>query len=451
MTQDIPPFVRTWLDEAFAEAPEPVHLYPQVAARVHQTPPQRGWLPQLPTGRFQSMFSATRFAAAGAIVALAAGFLLTNVLTTWQGDEPLPAAGASASASPQPEISEIPSPETPTALDLLSRVVTSKVAPGVLKIVSDGTSHEFSDGSIKSIAFGPDGAIWMSGDHGLFQLGEVGEVGGYPVSGEDLTVGPDGGLWATRGTSIATFADGKWTFTRTDTRVSALEVLPDGTVWARGETGLVRLDGGTVTAYPFAEAPFLRADASHSVGPSDFALTPDGSVWLALNRSGPGSPRIARFDGERWEVMQPLGEGEERHAGPLAVSPDGVLWAYLQGCADHDCPVTDATRERSYLARFDGTSWTVFGEADGVHDVGARHVWAGRIAVASDGTVLATEEDGLARRRLPSLDGPAQNTWPMTIDGISVHSLSAAPDGSIWAATEEGGFISVPEAAAVTE
>jgi len=383
------------------------------------------------------MFSATKFVVAGVIVALAGGFLLTGVLTTQQGEEQAPAAVATAATSPM------------TTDDLLSRVVTEEVAPGVLKIVSDGTSHEFTDGSIKSIAFGPDGAIWMSGDHGLFQLGEVGE---YTVSGEDLTVGPDGRLWATLGTTIASFADGKWTFERLDVRrVIALEVLPDGTVWARGTTGLVRVDGETVTTYPFAEAPDLRTDMSHGVAPSDFASTPDGSVWLALNRSGAGSPRIARFDGERWEVMQPLGEGEERHAGPLAVSPDGVLWAYLQGCADHDCPVAGTTRERSYLARFDGTSWTVFGETEGVQDVGARHVWAGHMAVASDGTVLATEEDGLARRRLPSLDGPAQNTWPMTIDGVSVHSLSAAPDGSIWVAADEGVFISLPEAAAATE
>jgi hypothetical protein len=64
-----------------------------------QTPHQRGWLPRIFTGRFQSKFSATKFVAAGVIVALAGGFLLSGVLTTQQGDEMVPAAASPAPAA----------------------------------------------------------------------------------------------------------------------------------------------------------------------------------------------------------------------------------------------------------------------------------------------------------------------------------------------------------------
>jgi hypothetical protein len=55
---------------------------------------------QSPKWRFQSMFSATKFVVAGVIVALFGGFLVSGVLTQ-QGEEPLPAAVASPSGSPE--------------------------------------------------------------------------------------------------------------------------------------------------------------------------------------------------------------------------------------------------------------------------------------------------------------------------------------------------------------
>jgi len=54
---------------------------------------------QSPKWRFQSMFSATKFVVAGAIVALFGGFLLSGVLTP-EGKETAPIVGASASARP---------------------------------------------------------------------------------------------------------------------------------------------------------------------------------------------------------------------------------------------------------------------------------------------------------------------------------------------------------------
>jgi hypothetical protein len=64
-------------------------------------PHQRGWLPPIFTGRFQSMFSATKFVVAGVIVALFGGFLLAGVLTQQSGDV-TPAAVGSASPEATP-------------------------------------------------------------------------------------------------------------------------------------------------------------------------------------------------------------------------------------------------------------------------------------------------------------------------------------------------------------
>ncbi len=66
-----------------------------------------------PTEGGFSMFSAVKFVAAAAVVALFGGFLLSGVLTTRPGDEALPAA-VTASASPETEPTSAPDTGTIT-------------------------------------------------------------------------------------------------------------------------------------------------------------------------------------------------------------------------------------------------------------------------------------------------------------------------------------------------
>ncbi len=110
MTQDITPILRDWLHEPDSLSPPRIA---EVRPLVHQTPQQRGFLPPIFTGRFQTMFSATKFVVAGVIVALFGGFMLSGVLTQ-RSDEPLPAVGASASAQAEPTEASTSAPE-PTA------------------------------------------------------------------------------------------------------------------------------------------------------------------------------------------------------------------------------------------------------------------------------------------------------------------------------------------------
>jgi hypothetical protein len=79
---EVTPAIRRWLDESFATLSDPASIAMRVRAEVHATPQQRGWLLPVVTGRFPAMVSAARVVVAGAIVALAGGFLSIGIITT---------------------------------------------------------------------------------------------------------------------------------------------------------------------------------------------------------------------------------------------------------------------------------------------------------------------------------------------------------------------------------
>ena len=98
-SRDMDATLRAWT-QARGDRPAPPSLREQVLVIPSTTPQQRRWLSQIPTVRFQTMFSATKFVLAGVIVALFGGFLLGDVLTQ-QSEVQAPAAGSS-SAEPTP-------------------------------------------------------------------------------------------------------------------------------------------------------------------------------------------------------------------------------------------------------------------------------------------------------------------------------------------------------------
>ena len=133
---------------------EPVELAEEglrtVLAAVSSTPQQRVRLPLFPTWRFQSMLSATKTVAAGVIVALFAGFLLTGVLTLRPSEVSQLAAVASASAQPETSPSVPPSMEPTTAPEAMVRtdlvpgvaLTVEEVTPGVYRVLDDGAGHD---------------------------------------------------------------------------------------------------------------------------------------------------------------------------------------------------------------------------------------------------------------------------------------------------------------------
>ena len=140
-------FERAFKAWSQAEAADPASsaLHERVSAVPLQTPQRRGLLPQSPKWRFQSMFSATKFVVAGAIVALFGGFLLAGVLTQ-PSEETAPPAGASATPATQSD----PSPQA--GLDL------EEVSPGVYLVQGDG-ANELT--KIRDVHVTSEGEVWV--------------------------------------------------------------------------------------------------------------------------------------------------------------------------------------------------------------------------------------------------------------------------------------------------
>ena len=119
LPNDLGPLVRDRLHEPDGLPPPRIA---EMGLLVHQTAQERGFMPRFDTGRFQSMFNATKLVVAGAIVALFGGLLLTGVLTQPNG-ETRPPVGASASAN---AVTAEPSEQAVT-----ETTVGSDILPGV--------------------------------------------------------------------------------------------------------------------------------------------------------------------------------------------------------------------------------------------------------------------------------------------------------------------------------
>ena len=430
------------------EAP---NLWSEIERRavVAESDAQRG------SGRFRSMFSATKFLVAGAIVALFGGFLLSGVLTQQPSDEPPPPAAASASASPLADQTWTPPPEL--AMVGIAPGVTKAAVPGVSSLESWWLDTEaspqqdldnFNAGDGFDFTFDRDGDMWLLSPAGLLR---VGDDTAYPSPGQmsyylDLSSAPDGALWVLANDTVASFRDGAWAAAPpfpgdTEDGPGALEVLPDGTVWARSTTTLARLDGDAWTAYRITDDQGPVPDAGW-VFPGDLAWTPDGSLWVTTNGARKhGRGDLLRFDGEVFHPVEPP-VPVEGLIGPLVSGPDGELWAYLEA---------DPPR----LARFDGTDWEVSGRVPRI----AADICLGRMVSAPDGRLWAIARTQPRQHEchgdvLGAYDGA---TWT----GVGalpeswlteVAPLHVAPDGNLWVESAPGLFlITHPEAVVAAE
>ena len=110
------PLVEAWLKE-------PIWLpegdTARIAQLIHQTPQQRRWWPSLSRKGIGTMFSATKFVAAGVVVAAFVGFLFASGTFSPQPIPPVPAVtlaptqGPPESAPPSTAVSPLPDVTTP--------------------------------------------------------------------------------------------------------------------------------------------------------------------------------------------------------------------------------------------------------------------------------------------------------------------------------------------------
>lgn len=237
---------------------------------------------------------------------------------------------------------------------------------------------------------------------------------------------------------------------------SALAVSSDGAVYVANSTQIVRLDGsGQWELIDLGALPAgRRIDGVESIpgrSVEHLAVAPDGTLWAAGSAysdvndvefggatdewiGGRRLSWIAAYDCEpapcRWEVAtsndEPVlvrAEGVHEwpvNAGDLEVADDGSVYALVDGPS---------------LLHFDGDAWVAH-EVVGFES--RTYPWSRSIAITNDGTVWAGTFHTREGLGLISFDG-ANFTHHTTDTGLPsnhVFQVAAAPDGSLWAATD---------------
>jgi sugar lactone lactonase YvrE len=182
-------------------------------------------------------------------------------------------------------------------------------------------------------------------------------------------------------------------------------IAADGSLWAATDRSILRWD--TLTG---ETTVFTTEDGLPSMGVYNLQAGADGTIWVGT------AGWMALFDGGTWTVVNaPTGS-----PGPLAVGPDGEVWTVFG--------------ERS-LARFDGSDWELFEVAMPDSNSTASPEFAS-LDVSYDGTVWAGTHE---RKGVFSFDG-TDWTHYTTSNGLPARvgsTVAAAPDGSVWAGSEQ--------------
>jgi signal transduction histidine kinase/ligand-binding sensor domain-containing protein len=184
--------------------------------------------------------------------------------------------------------------------------------------------------------------------------------------------------------------------------VSALTQTRDGTLWIGTGIGLFRFDGVKLERYPQPGDMPLRS-------PNISALTAsaDGALWIGFRFGGVASLREGH-----------LVAYDERDG-----LPDGTVKALVWG---HDGSLWAATR--GGLARLENERWVRVEEEAIPTTYGAVVDHEGTLWVATDDRVLACALHDDSFRVVAKRAGTSQKTEPIAV----------APDGSVWAVTEDG-------------
>jgi TolB protein len=242
---------------------------------------------------------------------------------------------------------------------------------------------------------------------------------GESILVSDITVAPDGAVWAgtlggavSIGTGVYRFDRGNWTrFTDQDgipfMEVDAIAAAPDGSLWFATECcGLSRFDGKRWTTYTTGSGLPTNDIRALVIGP-------DGALWLGTEDKG-----VVRFDGKGWQNFTMERDGLWGNMVTHGfLMPDGSL-------------LFSTSTTWPYLSRFDGQTWSQYAPPGG--PVG---VYTADIATASDGSIWFATSEGVFRLK----DGAWTNFT--TQDGLAsnqVFRVVAAPGNVLWFGTDSG-------------
>jgi hypothetical protein len=411
---------------------------------------------QSPKWRFQSMFSATKFVVASAIVALFGGFLLAGVLTQ-PSEESVPGA---VTDSPAPTVSD----------DLLPGVdlVTEEVEPGVYRVLSDGTDNDMGDVAIAphgttQVVAGQDGSVWVrrrqplnedrrSVEDRLFRVGHVGSIDARGLRGwtPDISVAPDGVVWALSesATQLWSLADGEWTqhSAPSGTQLTDIETPADGSIWTSWAAGDGNCRLSTVARLVDGEWQEEDIEPVMLGGHGGMlASGPDGTTLLgsmSMRCKDDAWFGVLERDEDGWvPSIEPDQSRHPRGVGPIATGKDGTAWAWTPG-AGH----TDPWGPRLYRRRVG--DWELLGDDGSVpmlislRDGPSMTVSAdGRLWIAFEGPGVARDHREMGDKSYAAtLDGECAGvlsfdgaTWSQHLAGACATHVSAAPNGNVWA------------------
>jgi signal transduction histidine kinase len=313
----------------------------------------------------------------------------------------------------------------------------------------------FAPSTISVIAQTPDGYLWLGTPVGLFRFDGVRSVGFQPPAGSALPdsrvrallVSRDGTLWIGLWRGLASWKEGKLTTYRRfdDKTVNDLVENDDGTLWV----------GGAEWAPERAVLCALRADNVECKG-EDGSL---GRYIGSLNRDARGA--LWMFGGDRARRLKPGPFLDLRLPGmvtalqPIGAMPDGSLliptsagMARLVGERIEPYPIvpfTPAYRPRKAFVDGKGGLWIAVG------DHGLLHQHGGLVDafVAADGltgdAVASFFEDREGNIWVGTNGGLDQFSPTAAVSysagqGISgpVGSVLGARDGVVWIATATG-------------
>jgi signal transduction histidine kinase/ligand-binding sensor domain-containing protein len=262
--------------------------------------------------------------------------------------------GVEPGHKPGPTVREVTAPQLPDNYvgslfqDRQGRIWISTLQG--LAYFKDGRITRLKDTRLKSlspITGDSAGNLWVTNsDEGLFRLREGKVVEQFPWASLGLrgslsmpvVAALQGGIWlGSWNGGVAYFKDGRVraSYTAEDglggSRVNALKLDPDGTLWAATDGGLSRIKDGRVTTLTSKNG--LPCNSAHDLIDDDL-----GDTWLYL---ACGLVRVRRSELEAWAAdparrvqitVFDTSDGVRSHSGVYnfgprsAITPDGKLW-----------------------------------------------------------------------------------------------------------------------------
>jgi len=235
-----------------------------------------------------------------------------------------------------------------------------------------------------------------------------------------IAVGPDGRKWFLTRKGLCWFDNGKWgtpSGASLNFGMGAVYLAVDG----RGRVWTTKGSFNGVQCFDGRKWTHRKPKGNTGYAIKTLELDNSGAVWLATS-----SDTVFRLDGRSWQTYTSSNGLAKGYIRDIKPDPRRGVWVLVLGSTKVD----GKYQWRGRVCRFDGKTWRVYSQPEGVPAGDLR-----RITVNASGHVLAWGSgvlgyyDGQSWRALGEKDG-IRNTY--------VSCVYADPDGKFWLGTQRG-------------